>query len=55
MSDSGESRSIYLDYHSTTPVDPRVANQMLHYMTKVFGNASSIDHTYGDEAEEAVS
>ncbi|MEP0797677.1 cysteine desulfurase [Trichocoleus sp. DQ-A3] len=32
-----------------------MANQMLHYMTKVFGNASSIDHTYGDKAEEAVS
>ncbi|MBD1902077.1 MULTISPECIES: cysteine desulfurase family protein [Cyanophyceae] len=55
MSHSVESRSIYLGYHSTTPVDPRVANQMLHYMTKVFGNASSIDHTYGDKAEEAVS
>ncbi|OUL32342.1 cysteine desulfurase family protein [Nostoc sp. 106C] len=46
---------IYLDYHSTTPVDPRVADQMLYYMTTAFGNASSIDHTYGDEAEEAVS
>ncbi|MGL6344181.1 MAG: aminotransferase, partial [Waterburya sp.] len=31
---------IYLDYHSTTPVDPRVADLMLHYMTTVFGNAS---------------
>lgn len=47
--------SIYLDYHSTTPVDQRVAELMLHYMTTAFGNASSIDHTYGDEAEEAVS
>jgi cysteine desulfurase len=46
---------IYLDYHSTTPVDSRVANQMLYYMTTAFGNASSIDHAYGDEAEEAVS
>ncbi|MCP2729889.1 cysteine desulfurase family protein [Limnofasciculus baicalensis] len=50
-----ESRPIYLDYHSTTPVDPRVASKMLYYMTTAFGNASSIDHTYGDEAEEAVS
>lgn len=47
--------SIYLDYHSTTPVDQRVAELMLHYMTTAFGNASSIDHTYGDKAEEAVS
>lgn len=46
---------IYLDYHSTTPVDPRVAELMVHYMTTAFGNASSIDHVYGDEAETAVS
>ncbi|MDZ8241414.1 MAG: cysteine desulfurase family protein [Nostoc sp. ChiQUE01a] len=46
---------IYLDYHSTTPVDKRVAELMFHYMTKAFGNASSIDHSYGDEAEQAVS
>ncbi|HEY9608975.1 cysteine desulfurase family protein [Allocoleopsis sp.] len=50
-----KSYPIYLDYHSTTPVDLRVVNQMLHFMTTAFGNASSIDHTYGDEAEEAVS
>lgn len=56
MSDKLPSKtsSIYLDYHSTTPVDPRVANQMLHYMTTAFGNASSIDHSYGDEGEAAV-
>jgi cysteine desulfurase len=46
---------IYLDYHSTTPVDPRVANLMLHHMTKVFGNASSTDHIYGDKAAQAIS
>lgn len=46
---------IYLDYHSTTPVDPRVAKLMVYYLTSVFGNASSIDHTYGDKAEKAVS
>ncbi|AFZ29911.1 Cysteine desulfurase [Gloeocapsa sp. PCC 7428] len=49
-----QTSSIYLDYHSTTPVDPRVANQMLHYMTTAFGNASSLDHTYGDEALSAI-
>ncbi|WP_255353242.1 MULTISPECIES: hypothetical protein [Planktothricoides] len=36
-----KSQPIYLDYHSTTPVDPRVANLMLHYMTTAYGNASS--------------
>jgi cysteine desulfurase len=46
---------IYLDYHSTTPVDPRVAELMIYYLTNAFGNASSIDHTYGDEAAKAVS
>lgn len=46
---------IYLDYHATTPVDPRVANLMLHYMTTEFGNASSTDHIYGDRAAKAVS
>ena len=45
---------IYLDSHSTTRVDPRVANRILYYMTTAFGNASSIDHTFGDEAENAV-
>lgn len=45
---------IYLDYHSTTPVDPRVADRMLYYMTTAFGNASSTDHIYGDEAAKAV-
>ncbi len=49
------SKSIYLDYHSTTPVDPRVADRMLYYMTTAFGNASSTDHIYGDEAAKAVS
>jgi cysteine desulfurase len=46
-------RPIYLDYHATTPVDSRVAEQMLYYMTTAFGNANSI-HEYGDEAERAV-
>jgi len=45
---------IYLDYHATTPVDPRVAQKVLHYMTEEFGNASSTDHEWGDRAEEAV-
>ncbi|MBS0015896.1 MAG: cysteine desulfurase [Arthrospira sp. SH-MAG29] len=50
-----DSYTIYLDYHATTPVDPRVAEKMLHYMTTEFGNASSIDHIYGDRAQKALS
>ena len=49
-----QNRPIYLDYHSTTPVDPRVAEKILYQMTEAFGNANSVDHQYGDEAEIAV-
>ena len=45
---------IYLDYHATTPVDPRVADIVLQGMTDTFGNASSLDHAIGDRAEAAV-
>ena len=45
---------IYLDYHSTTPVDPRVAEKVMYYMTTAFGNANSVDHDYGNIAAKAV-
>ncbi|MBN3940301.1 MAG: cysteine desulfurase family protein [Nostoc sp.] len=45
---------IYLDYHSTTPVDPRVAEKVMYYMTTAFGNANSVDHGYGNQAAQAV-
>jgi cysteine desulfurase len=45
---------IYFDYHATTPVDRRVADRIYHCMTEEFGNASSVDHSWGDRAEKAV-
>jgi cysteine desulfurase len=45
---------IYLDYHSTTPVDPRVLDVMLPYFTEVFGNPASKNHEYGNRAFLAV-
>lgn len=47
-------RPIYLDSHATTPVDPRVLDEMLPYFGAEFGNASSADHLYGAAAAEAV-
>lgn len=45
---------IYMDYHSTTPVDSRVLETMLPYFSEKFGNPSSRQHQYGWEAEAVV-
>ena len=45
---------VYMDYSSTTPIDPRVVDKMLPYLREQFGNPASRSHAFGWEAEEAV-
>ena len=45
---------IYMDSHATTPLDPRVLEAMMPYLTNHFGNAASSTHLFGEQAKDAV-
>src|SRR5437762_1395349 len=45
---------VYLDYHASTPCDPRVVEAMLPFFIETFANPSSVIHAHGRQAAEAV-
>lgn len=53
-SDAGLAAPVYLDCNATTPIDPAVLAEVIHYLQEDFGNAGSRTHTYGQRAKERV-
>lgn len=49
-----KARPLYLDAQATQPVDPRVLDAMMPYMTNLYGNPHSRTHAYGWESEQGV-
>jgi cysteine desulfurase len=47
-------RLVYMDHNATTPLDPRVLEEMRPYLTEHFGNAASTTHVFGRNAHQAV-
>lgn len=54
VSDTSAAGVAYLDHNATTPVDPRVADEVMKFMLLEFGNAGSRTHTFGQTAKERV-
>ncbi|MEL7025271.1 MAG: cysteine desulfurase family protein [Pseudomonadota bacterium] len=52
--DASKPKALYLDYQSTTPVDPSVLEAMLPFFSEEFGNAHSTSHAYGWSADAAL-
>ena len=50
----GGAGPVYLDNNATTAVDPRVVAAMTPYLSEIFGNPSSVEHTHGNKAQTAV-